>query len=129
MALRLTLRPHVRVIIGNAVIRNGDSRGRLLIENRVPVLRESDILSPGAVQTPCEGIYLTLQLVYVDSTAADQHLGTFEALVADVLEAAPSCARFIKPIRAHVTAGRYYQALKCARALLDYERELLSHVS
>jgi len=128
MALRLTLKPHERVIVGNAVIRNGDSRNRLLIENRVPVLRESDILSPGAVQSPCERIYLALQLIYVDPGAADQHLETFQALVAEVLEAAPSCSRLIRPIRAHMAAGRYYEALKSARLLLRYERELMSRV-
>jgi flagellar biosynthesis regulator FlbT len=28
----------------------------------------------------------------------------------------------------HVKAGRHYQALKSGRTLLDYERELISHV-
>ncbi len=31
-------------------------------------------------------------------------------------------------VRAHVAAGRYYQALKSARPLLQYERELISRV-
>ena len=90
MALRLTLRPHERVIVGGAVIRNSESRCELLIENEVPVLREPDILSPSAVRTPCERIYLALQLIYVDHERFAEHMVTYEELVSDVQRAAPS---------------------------------------
>jgi flagellar protein FlbT len=128
MALRLKLKPTERVIIGGAVVRNGRSRVELLIDNEVPVLREADILSPGAIRTPCERIYLVLQLIYVDVEQAGKHLATFQSLVRDVEQAAPSCRRLIGPIERLVDEGRFYQALKSARALIDHERSLLSHV-
>jgi len=128
MALRLTLRPHERVIVGGAVIRNGDSRSELLIENEVPVLREPDILSPNAVRTPCERIYLALQLMYVDHERFAEHVLSYEELVSDVQRAAPSLIPTLQAIEEQVGAGRIYQALKGARGLLDRERELVPGV-
>jgi flagellar protein FlbT len=126
--LRLSLKPHERAIIGGAVIRNGDSRAELLIENEVPVLREPNILSPGAVRTPCERIVLALQLVYLDPSQRQAHLDTYRALVKDVLEAAPSFRPLVEPVDDLVAEGRDYRALQCSRALLLHERKLLDHV-
>jgi flagellar protein FlbT len=129
MALRLTLKPHEHVVIGGAAIRNGESRTDLLIENKVPILRERDILSPGKVRTPCERIYLALQLIYVDPERAAEHRRTFESLVGDVLTAAPSLGPQMSEIVDLAGAGRLYQALKSAKSLLRQEKELMSHVS
>ena len=128
MALRLRLKPNERVIIGGAVVRNGRNRGELLIDNEVPVLRESDILSPRSVRTPCERIYLALQLVYLDTEQVSKHLAAYESLAADVVKAAPSCRPLMDPIEHHLSAGRFYQALKSARPLLEHERELIGDV-
>jgi len=128
MALRLTLKPHERVIVGGAVIRNGDSRAALLIENEVPVLREPDILSPSAVRTPCERIYMALQLMYVDEERITEHHATYIELAAEVLQAAPSLAPILRTVEEQLTAGRIYQALKSARELLHRERGLVSDV-
>ncbi len=125
MPLRLTLKPRERVIIGGAVVKNGDSRIELFIENQVPILREADILSPSAVNTPCERVYLAVQLMYVDQDHETQHRQSYEELVHDVLEAAPSSKHFIGEMDGQVKAGRYYQALKSAQALREYEKELL----
>jgi flagellar protein FlbT len=127
MALRLKLKPHERVIISGAVIRNGDSRVELLIENEVPLLRESDILSPSAVRTPCERIYLALQLIYVDPDRATTHRATFHTLVADVRKAAPSCDSLLIRIEALLTTGSLYQAIKAAQELLKHEQEIMKH--
>ena len=126
MALRLSLRPNERVIISGAVIRNGETRTELLIENKVPVLRETDIMSPAAARTPCERIYLALQLMYVDPDQEAKHTTMLRTLVADVLVAAPSCRTMIEQIEASVTDGQLYHALKDARKLMDHERELMT---
>ena len=128
MALRLTLKPHERVIVGGAVIRNGDSRSALLIENEVPVLREPDILSPSAVRTPCERIYMALQLMYVDEERITEHQATYIELAAEALHAAPSLAPVLRTIEEQIMVGRIYHALKSARELLHRERELVSDV-
>lgn len=129
MALRLELKPHERLILGDAVVRNGPARAVLVVENRVPVLRASDILGPRAVRTPCERIYLALQLAYLDRPRAARHRATYRGLATEVVAAAPSCGRAIRRIDASLEAGRAYEALKHARALIRHERELIARVS
>lgn len=128
MALRLTLKPAERVIIGGALLRNGGSKSiKLMVENEVPVLRESNILRPADVQTPCQRIYLALQLIYTDEAKQESHIVMYRTLADQVREAAPSADKYIKPIDALVADGDYYEALKRARSLLEYEQELLTH--
>jgi flagellar biosynthesis repressor protein FlbT len=127
VSLRLTLKPGERVIIGGAVVRNGESRTELRIENEVPLLREADILSPKAANTPCSRIYLALQLMYVDPERVMQHEETYRLLVQDLLVAAPSSQSHVDSINEHLAASRYYHAIKSAKALLNYEQELLAH--
>jgi flagellar biosynthesis repressor protein FlbT len=128
MALRIQLKPNERVILGAAVIRNGSTRTSLTVENQVPVLRESDILPPSAVNSPCQRIYMAIQLLYVAPENEADTLETYRSLVADVLGAAPSTRPLIEAVDALVTERQYYQALKAARALLAHERRLLAHV-
>jgi len=129
MPLRLTLKPHERIILGGAVVRNGEAHASLLIENQVPVLRENDILSPRTVCTPCERVYLALQLIYVEPERRGTHLETYRRLADAVAEAAPSCRTIVERIDEHVNAGHFYQALKAGHVLRRHERELLQHVS
>jgi len=129
MPLQLTLKPRERVILGGAVVRNGDHRTHLIIENKIPVLREADILSPDRVHTACERLYLTLQLMYVDSANTVQYRKTFRVLADDILDAAPSCGPHLLEIVDHVEAGRLYQALKRTRVLIDHEKELTDRAS
>lgn len=128
MALRLTLKAHERVIISGAVIRNGDGRAEFIIENEVPVLRESDILSPSSVRTPCDRVYLALQLLYVDPKRSTEHHETLRGLVQEVLNAAPSCRPLLREIESLAAAGRLYQALKKAKTLRQHEGEILANV-
>lgn len=128
MALRLTLKPQERAIIGGAVLTNGRHRAELFVETEVPVLRGSDILSPAAVQSPCEHIVLAIQLMYVDPARRASHENSYQQLVADVLDASPSSRRYLEPIEACIADGRYYQALKLGRDLMNHEKELLQHV-
>lgn len=129
MPLRLTLKPGERVIVGGAVIRNGDGRSEFLIENETPVLREADILSPKAVRTACDRIYLALQLMYVDPQGFEHNDRAFRILVKEVGRAAPSFVPMLDEIVALVEENRLYQALKSTQVLLDREKELMKHVA
>ncbi len=129
MALRLKLKAGERVIVGGAVVRNGPNRAELYVENDTPVLREPDVLRPEAVRTPCERIYLTLQLMYVDHPDTNWFNNAYRELTDEVVAAAPSCAPWIQAIDEQMAAGRMFQALRHARRLIEHERELLSHAS
>ncbi len=128
MAFRLTLKPQERVVIDGAVLRNGNGRAVLIVENEVPILREQDILSPREVHTPADRVVLAIQLMYLDPSERESLRVTYENLSADLRSAAPSLAADLDRVNEHVTAGRYYQALRTARQLRQDERRLLDHV-
>src|ERR1700755_3201892 len=90
MALKVELKPHERIIIGSCVITNTDQRARLLIDgDRVPILREKDILTPETADTPAKLVYLAVQLMYISPQPEGNH-GTYFNLLRDLVTTAPS---------------------------------------
>jgi flagellar protein FlbT len=126
MALKVELKPHERIIIGTAVITNGETRIRFFIDGDAPILREKDILTPATADTPAKAIYFALQLMYLQpDIEAQQKL--YLDLVRDFLEAAPSALPIVDDINEKVLSGDYYKALRTARDLVAYEKDLLSN--
>ena len=128
MALKISLRPHERLIIGSAVIENGGNRSEFTIENNVPILREKDIMTAAQADSPCRRIYFVIQLMYIDDKNLAVHHKTYWELVKDVIEAAPSTIRLIDDISWHILAHKYYQALKLTKKLIEYEQEVINNV-
>lgn len=128
MALKVELKPNERVIVGTAVIRNGDARTRLFIEGEAPILREKDILTVASANSPAKKIYLALQLMYLEGDLS-AHERVYFPLVREFLEAAPSALGLIDDINALVLGGESYKALRAARALVAYEKELMVHAT
>jgi flagellar protein FlbT len=129
MALRITLKPQEKMILGAAVITNANgTRCNLIIENKVPILREKDILSEKEANSPCRRIYFVIQLMYIDEENLKIHQQTYWTLVKDLVKAVPSTIALIDQISEHIVSGKYYQALKLAQNLCDYEQEVISRV-
>ena len=129
MALKITLKPHEKMILGGAVIANGNNGGcHLIVENKVPILREKDILSEEDADSPCRRLYFLVQLMYIDEENLVLHQKKYWELVKGILEAAPSTIGLIDKINEQIVSGRYYQALKLACNLIDYEQEVISRV-
>ena len=64
MALKITLKPNEKMIVGGAVVTNGNAKNSdLIIENNVPVLRQKDILSEQDAASHCSRIYFVIQLM------------------------------------------------------------------
>ncbi|MHB1327507.1 MAG: flagellar biosynthesis repressor FlbT [Gemmatimonadales bacterium] len=129
MPLRIALKAGERLIVGNAVVRNGDSRCALIIENDVPILRGKEVLSIDDATSPCRRIYFAIQLLYVDREHTEDHQKLYWQLVREVLEASPSMGTLLTEMSDRIGAGQYYQALKLGRKLIAYEEELISHVA
>lgn len=128
MALKLRLKAGEKIIIGGAVVTNGDRATELVVENTVPILREKDILSEADADTPCRRIYLAVQLMYIDEENLTKYHKSYWELAKEVLHAAPSTRERIEEISNEILAGRYFQALKATQKLIQYEEELLNHV-
>src|SRR5437879_13378376 len=90
MALKVELKPHERIIIGACVVTNTDQRARLLIDgDKIPILREKDILTPETADTPAKLVYLAVQLMYISPDPQVNH-GTYFNLVRDIVTTVPS---------------------------------------
>lgn len=127
MALKVELKPHERIIVGSCVITNTEQRAKLLIEGeRIPILREKDILTPETADTPAKLIYLAVQLMYLSPDPRANH-ATYFSLVRDMLSAAPSAWPLIEAINNHILSGDFYRALKESRKLIEHEQTLLDH--
>jgi flagellar biosynthesis repressor protein FlbT len=81
MPLKLTLKPNEKVLIGNAVIVNGDSKSEIILLNQVPLLRERDIISEEQADSISKKIYLTILNMY----AEPQKEQTFHPIYFDLI--------------------------------------------
>ena len=127
MALKVELKPNERIIIGSCVITNTDQRARLLIDgDKIPILREKDILTPETADTPAKLIYLAVQLMYISPDPKVNH-STYFNLLRDLVTTAPRASMWaiIEGINVNILNGDLYQALKEARKLVAYEKKLL----
>jgi len=128
MALKISLKPQERIIIGGAVVKNGSTRSILIIENDVPILREKDIMTEKDAKTPCRQIYFIVQLMYIDEKNLKEYHNLYWKLVYNLIEAAPSSLGIIDQISENILANKYYRALKLARKLINYEEEVVNNV-
>ena len=127
MALRIELKPRERFILGGAVIRNGDGRSEWILENNVPILRGKNILSLEGADTPCKRVYFLIQLMYVEGGNLEEHQDAYWALVRDIARAAPSLLGLMDAISDRIVGGRFYEALKLTRKLIDEEERLIQY--
>ena len=128
MALKISLKPGERLILGGAVLTNGKTKADLIVENKVAILREKDILKEENADSPCRKIYFVVQLMYVGQGDIVEYHNLYWQLVRDVIKAAPSTIEIIDKMSDKILHTNYYQALKLAKRLIDYEQEVINNV-
>jgi flagellar biosynthesis repressor protein FlbT len=128
MALKIALKPQEKMIISGAVIQNGKKNSEFIVENNVAILREKDIMREEEATTYCSRIYFVIQLMYIDGKNLVEYHNTYWTLVRDLVNAVPSTLNHIDKISDHLLKSEYYQALKAARKLIEYEGEVLNRV-
>jgi len=129
MALKITLKPHEKMILGGAVIANGSTKCEFVVENTVTILRQNSILSLEDANTPASRIYLAIQLMYVDPAQLNTHQQLYWQLVKDFIKAAPSALGLIDQINELILNEKYYDALKLANKLIEFEQEVIESVT
>ncbi len=124
MVLKIELKPHEKLILGNALIINDSDRIRFFISGDVPILREKYVITQKEVDTPCKAVYFTIQEMYLSKDAREYHRKYFKQ-IREILSAAPSLALNIDKINAFISGGDYYNALKAGITLISKENDLL----
>ncbi len=120
MPLKLSLKPKEAVVVNGAVLRNGERRGTILLQNQARVLRQKDVLDPDDARSAEEHLYFAVMQMYLtgqtEGQLYDQTVMTIAAalnetkkedLRAQIVEISAACA-----------AGQTYQALSLCRKLL-----------
>lgn len=123
MPLKIELKPHESIIIGESLITNDGERTRFYIEGNVPILREKFILREKEANTPCKRIYFIVQQMYL-SKGEPALQKVYLEYVRDLQKAAPSLIPYAAAITDNIIKADYYAAIKSADALRRKEDEL-----
>ena len=128
MALKVELKPGEKLLVGNCIITNSDQRTRLFIEGQAPILREKDILTPTTADTPAKRVYLAVQIMYIEDNT-DVLRQEYFSLINDIVTAAPSSMAIVDRINNDILTGALYKALKSAKQLIQFERDLIENAA
>jgi flagellar protein FlbT len=128
MPLKITLKPGEKIIIDGAVIKNGEKATTFYIENKATILREKDIMREEDAITYCSKIYFIIQLMYLDGKNMVEYHNIYWKLVQDLVEAVPRATGIVDAISQNILEENYYKALKLAKRLIAFEKEVLSRV-
>ena len=124
MALKVELKPFERIVIGESVVTNSETRTTFLIEGDAPILREKDILTAETANSPVKRVYLCVQQMYLEKDIP-KYQELYMGFVKDLLEAVPSFRPQIEASSKLILSGQLYISLKEMRKLIKLEEELL----
>ena len=124
MALRVELKPGERIIIGESLITNSDTRTTFLIDGDAPIMREKDILTSETATTPVKRVYLCVQMMYLEKDIP-KYQDIYFDLIKDLLAAVPSFRGTIETASNNILSGSLYKALKDIKKLIELESALL----
>ena len=127
MGLRIELKPFERIVIGESLITNSDTRIAFMIEGKEPILREKDILMPEKADTPVKQLYLCVQMMYLEKNT-EKYQDLYLEFIRQLLAAVPQFRDKIEAASKHILVGSYYKALRELKKLLIQEEEMLKHV-
>ncbi|WP_321391749.1 flagellar biosynthesis repressor FlbT [Emcibacter sp.] len=130
MALKLSLKPGEKFVVNGAVIVNGDRRATLVLQNKVSLLRDKDILLAEEVDTPVKHVYFPIMLMYMDEAGRKKYYEKFVLRMTELLGVVedPEAKTLCVAISQDVMEGEYYKALNKCKKLFEYEKERLNYV-
>lgn len=126
MSLKVELKPHERLIIGGCVITNSDTRTRLTIDGRLPILREKDIITPERANSTAKLIQLAVQIMYLEGSFQASRTEYFNLVNALAMQM-PASIPLLDEINNQILTNNLYKALKAAKKLAQFEAEHPPH--
>lgn len=124
MSLKVELKPFERIIIGESLITNSETRTTFLIDGAAPILREKDILTAETATTPVKRLYLCVQMMYLEKNIP-KYQDMYMDFIRDLLEREPRFRSGIEAASKLILSGSLYHSLKEIRKLINREEELL----
>jgi flagellar biosynthesis repressor protein FlbT len=120
----VVLKPFERIVIGQSLITNSETRTTFLIDGEAPILREKDILTVETANTPVKRLYFCIQMMYLENDIP-KYQDLYMGFVKDLLGAVPSFRTSIETASKLIVSGSLYNSLKEIRKLIAREDELL----
>jgi flagellar protein FlbT len=124
MPLHIKLKPHERMIINGASIRNGDRSTDFIIENQCKFLRETEIVKESEADTSCKKLALIIQIIHLSEINKEVE-ELFSAQALQIVKFMPELAADILNIQGYIANEETHSAVKAARQLIQLERVLL----
>ena len=120
MPLKLSLKPKEAVVVNGAVLRNGDRRGTILLQNQARVLRQKDVLQAEATESPVQHLYFAVMQMYLTGQTEGQLYDQTETAIAAVMDEARDAVRrnLLVQNSTACAAAETYKALTLCRKLL-----------
>lgn len=120
MPLKLSLKPKEAVVVNGAVLRNGDRRGTILLQNQARVLRQKDVLQPDATQSQEQHLYFAVMQMYLTGHTEGQLYDQTVTAIAAVMDQTDDQTQrdLLIDISTACAAAETYQALSLCRKLL-----------
>lgn len=123
MALRITLKPHERVIINGAMIRAGDRSSYILVENQCRFLRETDFVDEHYADTMCKKLCLIVQSIHL-SDKSEALMIELSNLSTRIKATHPEMNELVDKIEKAVSNNETYLAVKTGKQLMAREVEI-----
>ncbi len=125
--MHLSLRAGEKIYINGAVLR-ADRKVSIELLNDVTFLLEAHVMKVEDAVTPLRQLYFIVQIMLMNPTDSHRAAEMFEQSVCSLLAIAEDgmLRAGLQNVKAHVDAGRVFEALKSIRALFPIEAEILS---
>jgi flagellar protein FlbT len=125
MALKITLKPHERMVINGCVIRNSDRRHVLIIENRADVVRGEDLLVEDFTATPVKEAYFLIQTALIQPDLRSVLVPKIQTRLVDIATIySVHMTDGVFEAANYVAVQDFYKAMAALRTLMRHEEEV-----
>lgn len=129
MPLKISLKPNEKVLVGTSVICNGNTKSDFVVLNRVPVLREKDIITEEEANTTAKKLYFSILNMYIDPPKEKYFHKLYLLLLRQLIsvEIDSDGVELMVEMSRRIIEGDHYKALKLCKKLISYEAERLNN--
>lgn len=126
MPLKIILKSEEKIIIGNAFLINKGPKTSLIIMNKVPIVREKDVIRIEEADTPAKKLHYVILSMYISNYKEKQYLDLYIELFNEILSLYKNdqWLTSLTKISQFIFSKNYYRAIKECQSLVSTEQKL-----
>jgi flagellar protein FlbT len=130
MGLKLTLKPHERIVVNGCVIRNSGKRHVLIIDNRADVVRGEDLLPQDAPTSPVRQAYFLIQTCLISPETRETLVPVIQEMLVKIISIfSRERTACVFEAANHIALQDYYKAMAALRGLMRHEALVLDYAA